>query len=155
MIEEDPKAAKEAFHEVAAWGAPICPSCKKPVKHRAGVNWCIDHRMSEATLQKRVMYRAKKRQFTVAHAGRGWVGDHETGVGQFITPMLKGWPDLFFLKEGFTTPAFWMELKKEDEQPDEDQWRIMKLLIACGIPGAVIRPSDLREGRVDAILDGR
>ena len=41
--------------------------------------------MSEKTLQARVIYRAKKLGWKVAHAGKGWVGDQETGEGQFVT----------------------------------------------------------------------
>jgi hypothetical protein len=157
MIEEDPKAAKEAFAAVAKANAEPCPSCGKVIRHRKGLDWCRDDQMSERTLQDRIVDRAKRRGWTVAHAGKGWVGNHETGEGQFITPMMKGWPDLFLMNP--TTKAaykvFFIECKDQSGQPDEDQVRVMKLLIACGIKGAVLRPSDLREGRVNAILDGR
>lgn len=157
MLKDDPKAAREAFRAQAAQGAPICPSCKRPVKHRKGVEWCQDMQMSESTLQDRVRGRAKTRGWTVAHAGKGWVGDQETGAGQFITPMLPGWPDLFLLNakmpEGRRAIA--MELKRQDGEVDDKQWDVLRLLNACGIPAVVIRPADLREGRVNAILEGR
>jgi hypothetical protein len=157
MLDEDPEAAREAFHAAAERSAPICPSCKRPVKHRGGLEWCEDRQMSEKTLQDRVRGRAKTRGWVVAHAGKGWVGDQETGTGQFVTPMMPGWPDLFLMNpkmpEGRRAIA--MELKREDGEVDEKQWVVLRLLNACGIPAVVIRPSDLREGRVNAILEGR
>jgi hypothetical protein len=157
MVEEDPDAAKEAFAEAAKANMEPCPSCGKQIKHRKGLGWCQDDQMSEKTLQNRIVDRAKRRGWTVAHAGKGWVGDHETGEGQFVTPMMKGWPDLFLMNP--TSKAmykvFFIECKRQSEDPDPDQVRVMNLLIACGILGAVIRPNDLREGRVNAILEGR
>ncbi len=111
--------------------------------------------MSERTLQDRIVGRAHRRHFTVAHAGKGWVGDQESGIGQFVTPMMPGWPDLFFLKVGALHPAFAMELKREDGVVDEKQVAVLRLLNSCGIPAVVIRPSDLRSGRVNAILEGK
>ncbi len=111
--------------------------------------------MSERTLQDRVIDRAKRRHWKVAHAGRGWIGGSAEEGGQWVTPMAKGWPDLFLLKEGMPHPALAMELKRETESPDEDQVFWLRLLNACGIPAVVVRPSDLREGRVNAILDGK
>lgn len=113
--------------------------------------------MSEATLQDRIRDRAKRRGWTVAHAGRAWVGNQETGEGQFVTPMLPGWPDLFLMnpKQADGRQAIAMELKKEDGVVSEDQAKVLALLNACGIPAIVVRPSDLREGRVNAILEGR
>lgn len=112
--------------------------------------------MSERTLQSRVVDRAKRRGWRVAHAGRGWVGDQETGQGQFVTPMSPGWPDLFLVKP--TAPAgrraIAIELKREQGEVEPEQWEWLELLNLCGIPAVVIRPSDLREGRVNAILDG-
>lgn len=113
--------------------------------------------MSERVLQDRVVGRAKRRGWTVAHAGRGWVGDSETGEGQFITPMMPGWPDLFLLnpKHPAGRRAIAIELKREQGVVDEKQWEVLRLLNACGVPAVLVRPSDLREGRVNAILEGR
>jgi hypothetical protein len=157
MIQQDPEAAREAFHAQAEASAPVCPSCHKAITHRKGVEWCQDMQMSESTLQDRVRDRAKRRKWTVAHAGKGWVGDQETGAGQFITPMLPGWPDLFLLNERMPEGrrAVAMELKRQDGEVSEEQWTVLRLLNACGIPAIVIRPADLREGRVNAILEGR
>ena len=156
MLAEDPEAAKEAFHEAAKANMEPCPSCGKRIRHRKGLNWCLDHEMSETTLQNRIRERARRRGWTVAHAGKGWVGDQETGAGQFVTPMMKGWPDLFFLNPNAKGhKAFAAELKREDGEVEPEQLKVLALLNACGIPAVVLRPSDLREGRVNAILEGR
>lgn len=111
--------------------------------------------MSERTLQDRVVARAKRRGWTVAHAGKGWVGDSETGAGQFVTPMAPGWPDLFMLNPRQAPFRLAIELKREAGVLSEDQVRWLELLNACGVPAVVVRPSDLREGRVNAILRGQ
>jgi len=105
--------------------------------------------MSEKTLQDRVSGRAKRRGWKVAHAGRGWVGDKETG--QWITPMAKGWPDLTLAKEGHA--LIFMELKKEEGEVEPDQWMWLRLLNLTGNHAIVVRPSDLRSGKVTAILN--
>jgi hypothetical protein len=111
--------------------------------------------MSERTLQDRVVDRAKRRGWKVAHAGRGWVGDAETGEGQFITPMSPGWPDLFMLNPRKAPYRLAIELKKRGRgRFARAAGRWLELLNACGIPAVVVRPSDLREGRVNAILEG-
>jgi hypothetical protein len=156
MVAEDPEAAREAFHEVAESASPMCPSCKRRIKHREGLEWCRDRQMSERTLQDRVVDRAKRRHWKVAHAGKGWVGDQETGAGQFITPMAPGWPDLMlFNPEMVLHKVIAMELKRETGEVSADQWEWISLLNRCGIPTVVIRPSDLRRGAVNAILEGR
>lgn len=125
-----------------------CGTCGK--RHRSlTADQCADRRMSEKTLQDRVIGRAQRRGWKVAHAGRGWVGDHETGVGQFVTQMAPGWPDLFMLRE---PRALAIELKKELGEVTEEQWAWLRLLNLCGIPAVIVRPSDLREGRVNDIL---
>lgn len=131
-----------------------CANCG--VRHRTlTLEECLDRSMSESTLQDRIVGRAKRRGWTVAHAGKGWVGDAEAGTGQFITPMMPGWPDLFLLNPKARGPkAMAFELKREQGEVDEKQWEVIHLLNACGIPTVVIRPSDLREGRVTAILTG-
>jgi len=74
-----------------------------------------------------------------------------------VTPMAEGWPDLFLCNPSMPAGrrAIAMELKREDGEVSEKQWFWLRLLNACGVPAVVIRPSDLREGRVNAILEGR
>lgn len=135
---------------------PVCPSCLKRVRHRQGVDWCRDMEMSERTLQNRIIARARKRGWTVAHAGKAWVGDVEAGEGQMITPMLPGWPDLFLLNPKCKAyQAFAIECKAQRGELRDDQKVVLALLNACGIPAVVVKPSDLREGRVNALLEGR
>jgi hypothetical protein len=130
---------------------PECPHCG--VTHRTVTpEQCEDRHMSEHTLQARILSRATRRGWRVAHAGRGWVGNMETGVGQFVTPMAKGWPDLMLLKPGVVYPILVMELKREDGAPDEAQVEWLRLFNDCGVPAMVVRPSDLREGRVNVLL---
>lgn len=106
--------------------------------------------MSEKTLQARVLYRAKKHGWKVAHAGRAFVGDVESGEGQFVTPMSPGWPDLTCAKAG--NRLIFMELKREQGEVEPEQWAWLALLNTCGARAIVVRPSDLREGRVEAIF---
>jgi len=127
-----------------------CPICG--VRHRfLDTNKCSDRQMTESTLQNRVWQRAERRGWKVAHAGRGFVGGGPGSSGSWITSMAKGWPDLTLAKAGHT--LIFMELKRETESPDEDQRFWLDLLARCGCLTYVIRPSDLREGRVNAILD--
>lgn len=125
-----------------------CTNCG--VRHRTlTTEECVDKNMSEATLQDRFVGRAKRRGWKVAHAGRAWVGDRENG--QFITPMAKGWPDLTLAKEGHS--LIFVELKRQDGTVDEDQWTWLRLLGSTGNKVAILRPSDLRDGTVTAILN--
>jgi hypothetical protein len=127
-----------------------CPNCG--VKHRSLTpEQCADRQMSERTLQDRVVGRAKRRGWKVAHAGKGWVGDAETGAGQFVTPMSPGWPDLTLAKEGHS--LVFLELKREQGEVDDNQWFWLRLLGRTGNMVGIIRPSDLREGRVTTILN--
>ena len=129
-------------------GSAKCSRCG--VKHRSITpEMCADLHVTERELQVSVMGRAKRRGWKVAHAGRGWVGDKETG--QWITPMSPGWPDLTLAKEGHH--LIFMELKREKGEVDEDQWFWLRLLNQCGARAVVVRPSDLREGRVTTILN--
>jgi len=105
--------------------------------------------MTEKSLQARVMYRAKRDGWTVARVGRGWVGGEG---GAFRTPTNAGWPDLVLFKPGQSILA--MELKRERGIIAQAQLDWLALMRACGIVAGVVRPSDLREGRVDAILRG-
>jgi hypothetical protein len=125
-----------------------CGNCG--VKHRTlTYEECLDRSMSERTLQDRVVGRAKRRGWKVAHAGRAWVGDKDNG--QFITPMSKGWPDLTLAKEGHA--LIFLELKREDGTVDDDQWTWLRLLGLTGNKVAIIRPSHLRDGTVRTILN--
>lgn len=128
----------------------ICTNCG--LKHRTlTTEQCIDRKMAEKVLQDRVVGRAKRRGWKVAHAGKGWVGDSEAGTGTFVTPMAKGWPDLTLAKEGHH--LIFMELKRELGEVDDDQWFWLRLLNSTGNYAVIIRPSDLREGRVTRILN--
>lgn len=128
-----------------------CANCG--VRHRTKtVEECVDERMSERTLQDRVVDRAKRRGWRVAHAGKGFVGDAESGAGQFITPMAPGWPDLTLAKAGHS--LIFMELKRQTGVVDEKQVEWLQLLNQTGNIAIVVRPSDLREGKVTAILNG-
>lgn len=129
---------------------PQCANCG--VRHRSlTLEQCQDRGWSEKKLQDSVVGRAKRRGWKVAHAGRGWVGDHETGKGQFITPMAPGWPDLTLAKEGHH--LIFLELKRELGEVDDDQWFWLRLLGTTGNMVGIIRPSDLRTGKVTAILN--
>ena len=127
-----------------------CGNCGK--RHRLlTTDQCIDRSMSEKTLQDRVRDRAKRRGWQVAHAGRGYVGNAETGEGQFVTPMAPGWPDFTLAKAGHH--LIFIEFKKELGEVDEKQWQWLTLLNMTGNKAIIVRPSDLREGRVTAILN--
>ena len=106
--------------------------------------------MSEAKLQSRVLYRARKHGWRVAHAGRGWVGGDEDSPGVVVTPMAKGWPDLTCAKEGHK--LVFIELKREQGEVEPEQWQWLWLLNACGARAVVVRPSDLRTGIVERIF---
>ncbi len=129
---------------------PKCSNCG--ARHRTKTDEeCVDERMSERTLQDRVVDRAKRRGWKVAHAGKGFVGSEESG-GQFITPMSPGWPDLTLAKPGHS--LLFMELKRQTGVVDEKQVVWLQLLNQTGNVAIVVRPSDLRMGRVNAILSG-
>lgn len=146
-LAHDEKAAKATFRAEAALHCPHCG-----VKHRTITpDQCADRRMSERTLQDRVVDRAKRRGWKVAHAGKGIAAFDRAGAPVFVTPMSKGWPDLFMAHEGMQR-VMAIELKREEGEVEPEQWEWLQLLNICGIPAVVIRPSDLREGRVNAIL---
>jgi hypothetical protein len=106
--------------------------------------------MTEKTLQDRVVGRAKRRKWAVAHAGKGWVGGSEDEGGQWVTPMAPGWPDLTLAKPGHQ--LIFIELKREQGEVSPEQWYWLKLLNLCGARAIIVRPSDLRLGRVNVIL---
>lgn len=146
LIEEDPKVAKEAFKAAAA---AHCPHCG--VKHRTLTpDECADRRMSEKTLQSRVMDRAKRRGWDVKHVPKGIAAFDAAGKPIFVSGM-KGFPDLFMLHEGMKR-ALAIECKKQQGEYEPGQAEYLALLNACGIPAVTVRPSDLRTGRVNAIL---
>jgi len=66
--------------------------------------------------------------------------------------MSPGWPDLIMFKVESKHPVIAMELKREQGEVSEDQMFWLTLMNECGIPAIVVRPSDVREGRVNAIL---
>ena len=120
-----------------------CPTCGK--KHRElTAEQCADRKMTEATLQARVVYRAKKYGWRVAHAGKG------VTAGGWVTQMSPGWPDLTLAKAGHS--LLFMELKREQGEvaPEQGDW--IALLRLCGVDAVVVRPSNLRGGYVDARL---
>jgi hypothetical protein len=109
--------------------------------------------MTERDLHRRVVYRAKRRGWTVAHVGKGYVGGEG---GQFVTQVTPGWPDLIlFNPQGKPHKVIAMELKREKGILEDNQVTWLSLFNACGIPGIVVRPSNLRLGHVEAILDGK
>lgn len=156
MASESEDRGKAAFHAAVERQSTPCPSCGKPIRHRKGLEWCQDHEMAEKTLQDRIRDRAKRRGWTVMHVAKAIAAFDEQGNKVWITPAEPGWPDLFLVNPRATPyKAIAMELKKEDGVLGDDQVRWLGLLNASGIPAVIIRPSDLREGRVNAILEGR
>lgn len=147
MVKADPKGARKAF---AAVVADFCPHHN--VRHRTITpDQCADRRMSERTLQDRVVDRAKRRGWKVAHAGRGIAAFDKEGSPVFVTPMSTGWPDLFMVNER-QQRALAIELKREEGELSPEQVEWLQLLNLCGVPAVVIRPSQLRDGTVNAIL---
>ena len=137
---------REGSAEVSGKAVP-CANCG--VKHRSLTSEeCQDRQMSEETLRSRVTDRAKRRKWVVAHAGRGQVG----AAGFWVTPMFKGWPDLFLMNPDHVPPVIAIELKRELGDLEPEQLDCLDLLNRCGIPAVVVRPSDLRLHRVNAIL---
>lgn len=142
MLQKDPGAAKDAF---SAALKQHCPHCG--VKHRTKTpDECYDERMSEKTLQDRVVGRAKRKGWVVKHIGRGM-----TGVDGIWISTAKSFPDLFLLHPT-QRRRLAIELKREKGEFEPGQLDYLVLLNHCGIPAVVIRPSDLRNGNVDAIL---
>ena len=101
------------------------------VRHRTKtLEQCADEHVSEATLQKSVIGRAKRRGWKVAHVGKGTVAKDEHGNPIIITPMSPGWPDLTLARTG--SRLLFMELKKEKGAVTDDQWDWLNLLNECG-----------------------
>lgn len=147
-VADDPIEAQKRFKRAAEKALPpkkeACGTCG--VRHRTRTTeQCADLKMSEAKLNERFLYRVRKYKWDHAHAAKV-----ETPQG-WRTAMAEGWPDHFLMRER-DARVLVVELKREDEEPDEAQLRWLRLFNLCGIPAVVVRPSDLREGRVDAIL---
>lgn len=122
------------------------------VKHRTLTDdQCADRSMSERTLQDRVVGRAKRRGWKVAHVGRGIAAFDAEGKPIFVTAMSPGWPDLTLAKA--ENRLVFMELKREQGEVSPEQVMWLQLLNQCGAKAVIVKPSDLREKRVDAILN--
>jgi hypothetical protein len=146
MLKDDPEAAKAAFKgELASH----CPHCG--VKHRVITpDQCLDRRMSEKTLQARIVGRAKTRGWVIKHVGKGIAGFDGAGNPIFVSTA-KNFPDLFMLHER-QRRSLAIEVKRELGEFEPGQLEYLQLLNTCGIDAVVIRPSQLRDGTVNAIL---
>jgi hypothetical protein len=111
--------------------------------------------MSEKTLQDRVRQRARARGWRVMHVGKAVPAYDAAGAPVWITSADPGWPDLFLLNANRPPHRLAIELKREDGEVSEVQMEYLEMMNLCGIPAVVVRPSDLRLGRVNAILEGR
>lgn len=138
--------------ERAPSGPEPCRNCG--VRHRTITEGqCIDRKMTEATLQERIIARAKRKGWNVKHVGKGIAAFDAEGNPIFVSTA-KSFPDLFMLHER-RGAVLAIECKKEAGTFEEGQLEYLQLLNRCGIPAVVCRPSDLRLGRVNAILEGR
>lgn len=147
MLQDDPKGAKAAFK---AELDGHCPHCG--VKHRTKTpDQCADERMSEKVLQQRVVDRAKRRGWVVKHVGKGIAAFDEAGKPIIVSTAVS-FPDLFMLHPT-QRRALAIELKRQKGTFEEGQLEYLQLLNACGIPAVVIRPEQLRDGTVNAILN--
>ncbi len=128
-----------------------CGNCG--VRHRTKTTVeCIDGNMSEKVLQDRVFARAKRKGWKVAHAGRGIAAFDREGKPIFVTAMARGWPDAFMLNPRHDPPVLVIEFKRQDGVVEPDQLEWLAMMNECGIPAVVIRPEQLRDGTVKAIL---
>jgi len=112
-----------------------------------------DRKMSEKTLNARVIYRAKKYGWRVVRIQRSQVG----AAGSFRTGTVRGFPDLILFKNvGSDWPGdgiMYRELKKELGKLDEAQVEWGTLVARAGGNWGVWRPSDLRLGRIEGELN--
>ena len=106
--------------------------------------------MPEKTLQSRIVGRAKRRGWDVKHVGKGIAAFDGEGAPIFVSTA-KSFPDLFLLHPLWRR-VLTIECKTEDGEYEPGQLEYLQLLNLCGIPAVVIRPSQLRDGTVDAIL---
>lgn len=126
-----------------------CTNCG--VRHRTKTSEeCVDGNMSEKTLQDRVVDRAKRKGWVVKHVGKGIAAFDKAGNPIWVSTA-KGFPDLFCLHRG-QRRRLAIELKREAGTYEPGQLEYLQLLNDCGIDAVVVRPSDLRLGRVNAIL---
>lgn len=120
-----------------------CTTCGK--RHRElTAEQCTDRKMTERTLQARVLYRARKYGWKASHAGRGLT------AGGWVTQSSPGLPDLMLAKAGHSLLFFELKREQGDVEPEQYDW--LRLLRRCGVDAAIIRPSSLRNGYVDARL---
>ena len=147
MVKMDPEAAKSAFKAELACHCPHCG-----VKHRTKTpDECYDERMSEKTLMARARDRAIRRGWDVKHVGKGIAAFDAEGKAIFVSTA-KSMPD-FFMLNGRQRRALAIEFKRQKGEFEEGQLEYLQLLNLCGIPAVVIRPSHLRDGTLNAILD--
>lgn len=99
--------------------------------------------MTEAALQRRVVYRARKAGWRVIHFHASIVGGTEENpiFATAVSGDARGVPDLILVKAG--RKPIWAELKRELEHPAPHQWAWLDLLIAAEQVVCVWRPSDL------------
>lgn len=109
-----------------------------------------DRQMTEAALNARVTYRLKKYGWVVQRLQRTGLGVGDDGAVVHRTIGVVGWPDLVCLRADRRPLA--IELKRELGKLSDEQVEMLTLMKATGIDVAVIRPSDLRLGRVEAAL---
>lgn len=97
-----------------------------------------DRQMTEAQLNSRVLYRAKKHGWKVLRIQRALAG------GAWMTPAAKGFPDLLLVGPRM----LYRELKRELGRLSEEQETWREAILAAGGDWAVWRPSDLRTGEI-------
>ena len=132
-----------------------CPVCG--IRHRSRTaDECADRQMTEAQLQSRVIGRAKTRGWFAHHVGKGIATFDSNGNPVYVSTGSPGWPDLVLFNPHKPGPkVVAMELKREEGEVSDDQWTWLARFNACLIPAIVVRPSDLRLGRVNMVLDGK
>lgn len=101
-----------------------------------------DRRMTEAQLNSRVMYRAKKHGWRVLRLQRAVI------AGAWRTPATRGFPDLLLVGPRL----MFRELKRELGRLDDDQVAWRDSLRAAGADWGLWRPSDLRTGKLEGEL---
>lgn len=122
------------------------------VSHRSRTDEeCADGKMAEAMLQQRVIGRAKRRGWATQHIGKGIATFDSNGDPVYVTTGDPGWPDLTLAKAGHR--LIFMEFKRQNGVVSNEQLNWLLLLNQCGTRAIVVRPEDLRLGRVNAILD--
>jgi len=102
-----------------------------------------DRAMTEAKLNDRVGYRARKHGVKMLRIQRA------LAAGAWMTPAAKGFPDLLVVTP---TRILYRELKRElgKLSPEQEAWR--DRIRRAGGDWDVWRPSDLRAGRIEVEL---